>query len=230
MPGLFHERAQAGAPVPRGGEVGREAGRSVGDTLRGMGEWPGHAVLQVPIPPLEGPVRARYLQYDASLLAADPAHVHAHLTILGPVPAMPAPRQLRGIAALCRLTAPIHTLLQDVQAFPNGIIHVPPHDPAPWQQLTDAACAIFPDHPPYAGEYRPAPHITIDQVGPQVSLAAVRAELAPMLPLEMLADRLELVWYRAGEVRVLRTWPLDGVSAPRKTGAPPDPRAAADPR
>lgn len=165
-------------------------------------------MLQVPVPALEVPVRARYRRDDPSLLAADAAHVHAHVTVLGPAPATLSAQQHREVAALCRATPRFSSLFSAVDVFPDGIIYVPPENRTPWLALTNAATRIFPDHPPYGGKHPTSPHVTIDAVGPGVTLEAVRQELAPMLPVEFTADRLELVWYRSYEVRVLDEWPL----------------------
>ena len=45
---------------------------------------PGHSVLQVPVPPLEGWVRARTAHYDTDYLSSDPDFTHAHITVLAP--------------------------------------------------------------------------------------------------------------------------------------------------
>ena len=46
--------------------------------------YPGHSVLQVPVPPLEEYVRGRTAHYDPSYLGVGPAYVHAHVTALAP--------------------------------------------------------------------------------------------------------------------------------------------------
>lgn len=153
-------------------------------------------------------MRARYERDDPSLLAADPAHVHAHITVLGPVPGVLSARQELAVERMCSELEPFTAVLDEVAVFANGIIHVLPRDPTPWERLTAATSAIFPSHPPYAGAHRPVPHLTIDMAGRGVSLAGVRAELAPMLPAPITADAVELVWYRACETRVRRRWRL----------------------
>lgn len=173
-----------------------------------MTTWPGHAVLQVPVPALEGVVRERYEWYDASLDALDPGHVHAHVTVLGPVPATLTPAQDGAVSAVCAETPAIDLALADVATFPNGVIHVLPADPRPFDRLTDAMAEALPGHPPYGGMFRPVPHVTIDATGPGVDEESVRRELATVLPARCRADRVELVWYRRGETRVLRRWTL----------------------
>lgn len=185
------------------------------DTLTNVEEWPGHAVLQVPVPALEGPVRARYERDDPSLVAADRAHVHAHVTVLGPVPGDFSAAQELAVERVCRATEPFTAVLGEVAVFASGIIHVLPDDPSPWERLTAAMSAIFPAHPPYAGAHRPTPHLTIDMAGPGVSLEGVRAELASVLPAPITADAVELVWYRAHETRVRRRWRLGSATAVR---------------
>jgi len=60
------------------GAAGTGGTGDTGDT----GDTGGHSVLVVPVPALEEYVRARTAHYDASFVSADPAWVHAHLTVL----------------------------------------------------------------------------------------------------------------------------------------------------
>lgn len=164
-------------------------------------------------------MRARYERDDPSLVAANRAHVHAHVTVLGPVPGTLSAGQGLAVERVCRATEPFTAVLGEVAVFTSGIIHVLPDDPSPWERLTAAMSAIFPAHPPYAGAHQPVPHLTIDMAGPGVALAGVRTELAPMLPAPITAEVVELVWYRAHETRVRRRWRLGSAAATAVRGS-----------
>ncbi|WP_022909191.1 2'-5' RNA ligase family protein [Aestuariimicrobium kwangyangense] len=173
-----------------------------------MNEWPGHAVLQVPCPPLESWVRARYRHYDASLVSSDPRHVHAHVTLLGPVPAELSSAQSAAVESICSRHDRFEVGLDRVATFPNGVVHVVPEPLDPFRRMTDELVAAFPDWPAYGGTFTPTPHITLDALSEQVSESSVAAEVAHLMGRPWRPDRVDLVWYRAHEVRVLRTWPL----------------------
>lgn len=166
------------------------------------GGWPGHGVLQVPVPALEPFVRARYERDDPSLLGRDPGHVHAHLTVLTPLPGRLTAGERDALAALLRRWQPFDVVLTDVATFANGIIHVVPAEPGPFEALRAAAQALFPDVVPYGGAHLPTPHVTIDATSTGATEASVRAELCGVLPAIAHVDRVQLVWYRSGEVAV----------------------------
>ena len=174
--------------------------------------WSGHAVLVLPVPPLEPFVRARTAHYDPSFLSSDPAFTHAHLTVLVPVP-WPLPdgvgEALGGLAA--STTAP-EVVLQRLAAFPDGVLHLVPEPDAAreaLQALHAAVRALLPQVRPYDGAVAdPVPHVTVDRLGPDVDEESTHAALAPLLPVRWRPDALELHWYGNHACRVLRHWPL----------------------
>ena len=172
---------------------------------------PGHSVLQVPVPPLEPFVRTRTGHYDLDYLARDPAHVHAHVTALGPfLPRVDgaAAEAVRGIAAA---TEPFDFTLAQIATFPNGIIHLVPEPDDAFRDLTQRLVAAFPQCPPYAGEFADVrPHLTLDLRSTEVSEASTYALLGDLVPASCRATRLDLAWYEPGACRVLRSWPLGG--------------------
>lgn len=175
---------------------------------------PGQAVLQVPVPALEEFVRGRYRHYDPTLLSPDPAFGHAHVTVLAPFPASPTPDDLATIAALAATTEPFDFELDEVAAFDTGLIHLPPRPCDGFRELTGRVMAAFPQCRPYGGRFGvPDPHLTLDQLADDVTLAGVAAAVAPWLPAPGRAEELQLAWYRAGGSRILRRWRL-GVAAP----------------
>lgn len=173
-----------------------------------MTTWPGHAVLQVPVPVLEPAVRARYLRDDPSLLALDPRHIHAHVTVLAPVPAQPTAAQIAALRRGFARVGEFDVTLGGVDVFANGIIHVTVSGATGMARLTAAAMAALPGHSPYGGAFEVCPHVTVDSTMTGATRAGVAAELADLLPVTVRAQCVELVWYRAREVAVLRRFPL----------------------
>ncbi len=173
-------------------------------------------MLVVPVPALEPFVRARTEHYDAAYVSQDPRFIHAHVTVLGPW----RPRLDRADAdVLARIAARVHPFefhLEQIRTFPNGIIHLVPEPSEPFEQLTDQVGAAFPDCPPYAGEFEPVPHLTLDLRSAEVSEASTRSLLGDLVPCDVRAERLDLAWYEAGRCHVVESWTL-GAGSPGPT-------------
>jgi len=173
----------------------------------------GHSVLVVPVPELEPFVRARWHHYDSAWVSHDPAFVHAHITVLAPFRADPTPSDLARVAEIAGTTDPFPFALDEVDEFPNGLLHVRPDPDAPFIELTRRLWAAFPDCPPYGGAFEVAPHLTLDQRSSSVSRASTSAAVADLIPTMARADRLELQWYEAGRCHVRSSWPMSGQPA-----------------
>ncbi|WP_245565445.1 2'-5' RNA ligase family protein [Nocardioides insulae] len=170
-------------------------------------------MLVVPVPALEEYVAARTAHYDDSCLSADPAWVHAHITLLGPWLPDPAPADLARVGEVLSGVSPFEVKLGEVSVFPDGLIHLRPSPDEPFTALTRALAAAFPGYAPYAGRFPdPVPHLTLDQVGGAVSLSSVRADLADLLPVTLTVDRVDLQWWANHACRVLHSWVLTGRS------------------
>lgn len=168
-----------------------------------------HTVLLVPVPALEGYIRGRWEHYDPAWVSRDPTFTHAHITALAPFLPSPTQADLDRVAALARATPAFDFRLDEVTAFPDGLLHAVPEPAAPFAALTARLWREFPACPPYAGEFAEVvPHLTLDRVGPGVSLASVVADLAGQLPVRARAERLELHRYAESDCRVLAGWPL----------------------
>lgn len=170
-----------------------------------------HTVLLVPVPELEEFVRERTVHYDASFLSADPAFVHAHITVLGPFLTAPGDADLAAVAEIAATTGAFDYTLARVAEFPDGLLHLPPEPAEPFRELTRRLAAAYPQCPPYAGAFPdPVPHLTLDQRGPGVDAASVSRALAPSVPARCRADRIALHRYANHDCRVLAEWKLDG--------------------
>lgn len=171
----------------------------------------GHTVLQVPVPALEPFVSARTRHYDAEWLAPDPTHVHAHITALGPFLPVDLVDDVacEAIAEIVKGTAAFDFTLTVIDTFPNGIIHLLPEPEGPFRRLTEALVSAFPQCPPYAGEFADVrPHLTLDARSDKVSVGSTAQLLGDLVPAHCRAERLDLVHYTPGALRVLRSWPL----------------------
>ena len=178
----------------------------------GASAWRGHSVLQVPVPPLEGWVRDRTAAYDPGFVSADPRFVHAHVTALGPfVDVLDDELDddvASRVAAVAAQVEPFPYRLARVATFPNGIVHLAPEPAGPFALLTALLVEEFPEHPPYAGEFAPEPHLTLDLVHGDVTEESTRARLDGLLPVEARADALDLAWWESGRCRLVRRWLL----------------------
>lgn len=170
----------------------------------------GHSVLAVPVPALEGFVRARWQHYDPAWVSTDPGFTHAHVTVLAPFLEAPGDDDLAVLAGIARHTPAFDFTLERVTAFPNGIIHTAPVPDGPFSDLTARARAAYPHLLPYAGAFDPVPHLTLDHTTADISPATVARALGGTLPAHARAERLELQWYAEGGCRVLASWRLAG--------------------
>lgn len=164
----------------------------------------GHAVLLVAVPPLEDWVRERTAHYDPGFVSDDPAFAHAHVTVLAPFPA----RALDEAAAVASVVAPFDFTLSRVAVFPDGVVHLVPEPDDGFRALTDAARRLLPDVAPYWGRFDPAPHVTLDRLGPGVTPATVADAVAHLLPARARAEELLLTWWESGGCRVLARFGL----------------------
>lgn len=166
----------------------------------------GHSVLQVPVPQLEAFVLERTGHYDAGFVSADPGFVHAHVTVLGPFLPSLDETAAATVAEVLTSVAAFAFVLARVATFPNGIIHLVPEPNEGFRELTARMWEAFPDRPPYAGEFEPVPHLTLDAMSTEVSEDSVREALAA--PYECRAERVDLAWWEPGNCHVLASWPL----------------------
>ena len=169
----------------------------------------GHSVLQVPVPELEPFIRARTEHYDPSYLGVDPSHIHAHITALGPFVPRLTDDVARRVAAIAARTEPFEFLLPaHVGRFTDGTLHLLPDPDEGFRKLTARLAAEFPDFPPYAGAFDPLPHLTVDRLSDEVTVASTLALIGDLLPATCRAERLDLAWYEPHASHVVASWPL----------------------
>lgn len=163
-------------------------------------------MLLVGVPELEDWVRDRTAHYDPAFVSADPAFPHAHVTVLAPFPVARAD----AVAALAATVEPFEYRLARIAAFPDGVIHLVPEPDDAFRRLTDAARAAVPEVAPYWGRFEPTPHLTLDRISNDITVASTRRLLGAAVPARVRAERLLLTWWEAGDCRVLASHPLGG--------------------
>lgn len=169
-----------------------------------------HTVLYVPVPALEPYIRGRHEVEGPEWLSPDDDHTHAHVTVLGPFVPEEAltPRVHADLTELFAATAPFTFMLEEVRVFPSGLVHLHPEPAEPFTRLTEAVTTRFPEHPPYAGEFPPVPHLSLCALEPGRDLDVVRAELEAVLPVRVVAEEVWLVRYEERGTRRIRRYPL----------------------
>ena len=187
--------AEAAHSTSAGGNGAARIGRiSEKPELDGR-KWPGHSVLVVPVPPLEALVRSRTVHYDAAFLSCDPMFAHAHVTLLGPFVEVLTTEVRRRVDRVLRRHRRFSACFEEVAQFPDGMIHVVPHDAAPFRRLTADLAAAFPEHPPYGGRYPdPRPHVTVDRLSAAVDVPTVESWVAPLVPARVEVSQVRLSW------------------------------------
>jgi 2'-5' RNA ligase len=168
-----------------------------------------HSVLQVPVPQLEPFIRARTEHYDPAYLSSDPAFTHAHVTALGPFVDELTDDVARRVAAIAAEAEPFgFVLAPHLGRFTDGTLHLLPEPDERFRKLTARLAAEFPDFPPYAGELDPIPHLTVDRLSGDVTVASTLALLGDVLPATCRAERLDLAWYEPHASHVVASWTL----------------------
>lgn len=163
----------------------------------------------IPVPELNPWMRERTAFYDRSFLAEDPNFVNAHITLLGPWVANPTDDDVAQVQAIAAETPPFEFALERLAAFPGGVIYLVPTPSDPFVALTERLCTAFGDYPPYAGAFEQVvPHLTLDQVGADVSVASVRRSVGDLIPVRTRASRIDLQWWENDACRRLHSWRL----------------------
>lgn len=171
--------------------------------MESMGHWSGHGVLQVGVPELEEWIVARTRHYDSRLVSSDPRFRHAHITVLAPLVRWDE----TAIAQIAASTPPFAFALRQVDVMPTGWINLRPDPDAAFRRLTRRVWDAHPAVVPF-GAPEPAPHLTLDMIAADVSVASTRALLGEAIPVTCRAEAIELVWYGLDECHLIERWPL----------------------
>ncbi len=114
------------------------------------------------------------------------------------------------VAEIVAGTAAFDFAFARMDTFPNGIIHLLPEPEDPFRRLTDALASAFPQCPPYAGEFATSAR-TSRSTPSRPRCPWRRRHGAARRPrvgagARCRAERLDLVHYAPGALRVLRSW------------------------
>jgi hypothetical protein len=168
-----------------------------------------HTVLVIPVPALDDWVRERTDYYDSSFVSADPAFVHAHITLLTPWLREPDASDLAIVGDIAASIPAFEYDLADLGEFPDGVIHLRPEPTVPFTELSRRLQQAFPQCPPYEGRYpQPVPHLTLDRRNPELTPKTVRASLGDLVPVRELATHVHLQLWANHDCRLLHSWEL----------------------
>jgi hypothetical protein len=139
----------------------------------------------------------------------------AHVTLLAPF--LPREELTGGLVAeleaLFADVVPFAFALDEVCAFPSGIVYLAPQPPAPFRQLTMALTRRFPEHPPYGGQFPElVPHLTVP-LGDGESVADVERRVLEEGPVQGLATEAELWWVTDEGREVVAVFPFGTTAA-----------------
>lgn len=165
--------------------------------------WSGHAVLQVSVPQLESFVIERTRFYDERLVSTDPNFTHAHVTVIAPLVTWDSSI----LTQLARSVEPFEFRLNSVEVFEDGLIHLAPDPDQELRRLAAVARRLHPGVEAFGGQ-NPTPHLTLDRVSDDVSVAATAASVRSQLPVSCFASSLDLVWYGIGNCHLIDRFEL----------------------
>ncbi len=156
-------------------------------------------VVRVTLPP---PLQRIRRLYDRAATSGVPAHV----TLLSPfmpiVALTPGVRdELAGMAAGVQ---PFDVRFEAVGRFPN-VVYLAPEPAAPFDGLTAAIVARFPDHPPYEGAFETViPHLTLVE-SPTAPLDELAGQAQGHLPFSGRVSTMEML-VKSGDGRWRVHW------------------------
>jgi hypothetical protein len=168
------------------------------------------SALVVLVPEAEPCVAALRARYDRAARLGMPAHV----TVLYPFrhPDRVSPAVTDALAALFAGIPRFGFRLAGLCGF-KDVIYLAPEPVAPFDALTRAVAARFPDTPPYGGAFAdPKPHLTVAQQPPATCLLDASSEFlagaGAALPLACRATEVVLAVKRAGRWSIGAHFPL----------------------
>ncbi len=107
---------------------------------------------------------------------------------------------------------PFKFSLTGLHEFPGGTIYLAPSPAAPFRHLTHELARLFPEHPPYGGEFDDVvPHLTVPMPEGE-KVAGLEFELGSRFPITTYAREAVLFWWEPGASRTVATFPF-GTSA-----------------
>jgi hypothetical protein len=125
-------------------------------------------------------------RHRAELDANAPLGIPAHITVLAPF--MPlgrlgAPERAR-LKSLFGAVEPFDFRLDHTDWFGTTVLWLGPEDPTPFRDLTAAVFAVFPEFPPFQGQFDDVvPHLTVGLESPIEATRRAERAIRPNLPI-----------------------------------------------
>jgi len=168
-----------------------------------------HTGLIVPLPELEPVVGAWRARYDTQF-----ENVPAHVTVLFPwlPPDELTEADLDAVAQLAKEWRPFEVTFARFGAFEQaGVHYLAPEPGDEFLALTEDLSTVWPECPPYGGEFAEVvPHLTVADGIDAEQAAEVRAAIEPSLPVRATARELLAVEVRDGRCAPRRSIRLGG--------------------
>jgi 2'-5' RNA ligase len=173
---------------------------------------PDQTALIIAVPEVEalvGPFRA---QYDPAAAEGVPAHV----TVLYPFlpPRQIAERVVESLHDIFAALPGFATTFSETRRFP-GVLYLAPFPDTPFRRLTEGVVSVFPDAPPYGGQFSDVvPHLTVAHANDPKQLEIIAAEFVAgangKLPISVHVRDVTLIEKRRGKWRTQMVFPLLG--------------------
>jgi hypothetical protein len=150
--------------------------------------------ILIPVREADVVVRARAMQVQPELLPSDDGTA-AHITLLAPFMAASDldPGVLGELAGFFAEVTPFGYELTSVAEFPGGTVYLTPEPPDVFRRLTLGLSRLFPEFPPYGGEFDDVvPHLSVP-MPPGEDASTLRTALHGRFPMRAHATEARLV-------------------------------------
>ena len=172
--------------------------------------------LIVAVPEVESLVAGFRTEHDPACSEGVPAHV----TLLYPfLPRFQLTEPVLGtLRAEFAGGAAFRTMFSEVRRFP-GVLYLAPRPDAPFRELTDSIVRLFPQAPPYGGQFPDVvPHLTVAHASDAKRLEDIEAEFLVVaheqLPIHADVREVVLIEKRDGRWHTRLVFPLGKPAAP----------------
>jgi len=120
------------------------------------------------------------------VLEAKAYAAHPHITLLAPFrprDQLSDPPMRDQLTRFFAAIAPLSFALVETRVFPDGHVYLAPEPDEPFREMTLALADLFPDCPPYSGQFdKVIPHVTVSEAVPAGALPiAVHARVAHLV-------------------------------------------------
>ena len=168
------------------------------------------AALVVIVPESEPLVERFRAKYDPAARWGVPAHITINYPFIPGVE--PTGDTIRSLSRLFAKIAPFSFALDHIARFPK-VLYLAPEPIDPFVQLIEQTAKVFPESPPYGGQFDSiTPHLTVAYSGDGDLLASVQRNFSEAasghLPVNALADRVWLMDDSAGRWEIRASFTL----------------------